>query len=178
MADEYGSRMNGAVHAVAQMHSDTSKLLIDCDRYVGKGRTSLFGNNATKDLTYSVQAECWMAYAVYRFYLTGRCQVDGVTVVFREKSIAEPMFLLSDIQYRRDSAVEDELAATREVCDVWDLWSLYFEWGERTPEVVIKYGSLAGGRIESARLIAVPLYSISSIENVVDLAERLRAPTP
>lgn len=170
--------MNGAVRAVARMHGDTSKLLLDCDKHIGKGRPSIFGNFATKELTYNVQAEYWMACGVYRFYLAAHNSVEAVTVAFWDESTAEPMFLLSQIQYRSDSALEDGLTAIKEVCDGWDVWYLYFDGGERTPDTVLTYENIDDGRIESARLIAVPLFSIASIEQVVALSNRLHALTP
>ena len=33
-------KMAGALKAVIKMHSDTSKLLIDCDKHIGAGRKS------------------------------------------------------------------------------------------------------------------------------------------
>jgi hypothetical protein len=175
MEDEYGILINGAIRAVIRMHGDTSRLLLDCDKAIGKGRPSVFGSTATKELTYSVQAECWMASAVFRYYLAGSNRVEAVTVSFWEGSTPEPMFLLSQIQYRGDNALKDELAGIKGTCDGWDVWRLYFKWGERTPDVVLTYDNVDGGRIESACLIAVPLYSINSIDQVVALNNRLLA---
>jgi hypothetical protein len=175
VAEEYGALINDAVRAVAGMHGDTSKLLLDCDKHIGKGRTSVFGNFATKELTYAVQAEYWMACGVFRFYVAGSNRVEAVTVSFWEESAAEPMFLLAEIQYRCDSAAEDGLTVIKEICDGWDAWYLYFDWGQRTPDVVLTYENVDDGRIESARLIAVPLFSIASIDQVVALRNRLHA---
>jgi len=88
------------------------------------------------------------------------------------------MFLIAQIQYRCENALEDGLAAIKEICDEWDAWYLYFNWGERIPDVVLTYENIDSGRIESARLIAVPLFSIASIEQVVALSSRLDASTP
>jgi len=176
MAEDYGVLITGAVRAVASMHGDTSKLLLDCDKYIGKGRPSVFGNYATRDLTYNVQAKHWMAEGVYRFYLAGSHRVEAVTASFLEESTAEPMFLIGQIQYRCDNALEEELTAIKRICTEWDVWSLYFDWGERVHDVVLKYENIDDGRIESARLIAVPLFSIASIEQVVALKNRLQTP--
>src|SRR5580700_7523452 len=109
MPEDYGALINGAVRAIVKMHGDTSKLLIDCDKRIGKGRTSVFGNSATRDLKYNVLAEYWMAQAVYRYYLISPNYVESVTVSFWEESTAEPMFLLAQIQYASNVALEDEV---------------------------------------------------------------------
>jgi hypothetical protein len=67
----------------------------------------------TRELTYAVQAEYWMADGVYRFYLVGAHRVEAVTVSFWEESTSEPMFLIAQIQYRGDDALEDPLAAIK-----------------------------------------------------------------
>jgi hypothetical protein len=41
MGEEYGRLIDNAVRAVAQMHGDTSKLLVDCDKRIGRGRSSV-----------------------------------------------------------------------------------------------------------------------------------------
>jgi hypothetical protein len=46
------------------------------------------------------------------------------------------------------------------------------------PDVVLTYEDIDGGRIQSARLIAVPLFSITSIEHVLALKSRLHTLTP
>jgi hypothetical protein len=174
MAEEYGVLIDGAVRAIARMHGDTSKLLIDCDKRIGNGRLSVFGNYATRDLKYNVQADYWMAAAVYRYYLAHPNCVEAVTVSFLEESTAEPMLLLAQIQYSSINALKE----IKELCNEWDVWNLYFAWGETIPDVVHTYENIDGGRIESAKLIAVPLFSIASIEQVVALRNRLPALAP
>src|ERR1700722_1838486 len=75
---EYGTKIAGALKAVAQMHAETSRLLVDCDKYIGNGRPSVFGSYATRDLTYHYKATFWMAEGVYRYYPAGPDAVEGV----------------------------------------------------------------------------------------------------
>jgi hypothetical protein len=92
---------------------------------------------ARPDLTYNVQAAYWMAEAVYRHYLdpTPPNSVEGVTVSFWEESTAEPMFLLRRVRYKFDNA----LIEIKGICKEWDLWNLYFKWGERQADAVLEY---------------------------------------
>src|SRR6516225_545657 len=85
MNDDYGKKINQALKAVRQMHADVSKLLVDADGTIGKGKIAVF-SNATRDLTVGVQAKTWMAWFVYRYYAapdaTEAGMVDAVTVWF------------------------------------------------------------------------------------------------
>ncbi len=178
MKTEYGSKVAGALKAVAQMHSDTSKLLVDCDKQIGRGRRSVFGSYATKELTYNFQAEYWMAEGVYRYYEAGPMLVDGVTVAFFHGQAIEPLLLVAQIRYSYKPG-DPEPPVLRDRCDEWDAWSLYFSWGEsRELGKVHAYGGSDAGRIEWARLVAVPLFSIRRIEDVVEMMDRVRAASP
>jgi hypothetical protein len=179
MSGEYGVIINSAVRAVAQMHADTSKLLIDCDKRVGRARPSVFGSYATKGLTYSYRADQWMAEGVFRYYASDSNNVDGVTVSFWEETTEEPMFMIAQIRYQRhpdSNPLDDEAADIKRVCKEWDIWNLYFWWGERKGGTVLEYTDSDEGRIASARLIAIPLYSINSIETVEALYDRVNVP--
>ena len=183
MTTEYGQKIAGALKAIAMLHSDTSKLLSDCDKQIGKGRNSIFGNYATRDLTYNVKAACWMAEGVYRYYEAGPRLVDGVTVTFFNKEAdTEPLLKVARIQYANPElgngpgAEEEGLKA---VCGEWDIWRLLFEWAvDRELGKVLMFTDTDQGRIAWARLIAVPLFSISRIEDVTDLMGRVLASAP
>ena len=55
----------------------------------------------------------------------------------------------------------------------------YFEWGRnRESGQVLAYELVDNGRIAGARLIAVPLYTVDSIEVVVRLADEVVAASP
>ena len=186
----YGGKIQNAVKAVVQMHEDTSKLLQVCDNTIGKGKDSVFGGYATKDLTYSYQAEMWMAYGVYRYYYTpGRPGhtlnqpglVEGVTVVFvpdppkvADQSGFEPLFIIGQIEYG--------IATERPKLErqhAWDLWNGFFQWSDKQELSNVihpqKLDDDATARIKNMKLIAVPLYgSIKKIEDVKKLMEQVR----
>ena len=54
------------------------------------------------------------------------------------------------------------------------MWPLYFSWGEaKKLDEVVSYNGVDKGRIELAQLVAVPLFSITRIEDVTALMERV-----
>ncbi len=181
MTDQrYGIKVQNAINAVQQLHTDTSKLLQQCDDTIGEGKDSVFGSYATKDRTYSYNAKMWMAYGVYRYYSTparpGRASsqhglVDAVTAVFvpdDEQNIPEPLFIVGQIEYQDQG------------WDGWDLWSGFFDWNGNKQELnkVIHPKELDKeimARIKNMKLIAVPLYQIKKIDKVEKLMKRVRA---
>jgi hypothetical protein len=180
MSEDYGKTMGNAIRAVAKMHSDTSRLLQDCDGTIGKDKASVFGSYATRDLTYNVRADQWMAQGVYRYYdasAEGRGLVDGIMAYFFGRGPyhhEEPLLIVGRIQYHLDGD-----AAIKGVCQEWDLWYALFDWGTGfelnrvlTPESPDK------NRVEWIKLIAAPLYSIQSMEDVVALMKRVQESKP
>lgn len=180
-----GQNILAALKAVARFHSDTSKLLVDCDKHIGKGRRSIFGSYATQDLTYHVKADFWMPEGMFRYYEAGPALVDAVAVTFfnadgttNPELETEPIFKLAKIQYRCPEDVPREatqnIEARRTSCKAWDVWSLFFrETKERTFQRVFEYSDVDHGRIVWARLIAVPLLSINKIEGALELMDLL-----
>lgn len=60
--------------------------------------------------------------------------------------------------------------------DEWDLWYAYFKWSDRrVVDEVLVPAPQTKGRIEWAKVIAVPLYSVQSIDHVLQLLERVRS---
>jgi hypothetical protein len=164
--EDYGKRMSAALRAVEQMHSDCSRLLLDFDR-VMEGWKPIYGNFATRDLTYNVRAQRWMAEGVYRQYFHPSLPsvVRGLTICFIEPDIEEPMLLVAEIKY---AGSESEI---KTVCREWDMWQIYFDWAEaRTNDKVISVANPdSDKRIRSALLVAKPLYSINSLDEVIEL---------
>ncbi len=82
----------------------------------------MFGNYATRDLTYNARAQFWMPEGVFR-YLSCKGNpglVEAITVCFVSPKLDEPALLLGRLNYRNP----DDLRA---VCDAWDLWALFFD---------------------------------------------------
>jgi hypothetical protein len=181
MDSDYGTQLGQALRAVARLHADTSKLLVDCDKYIGNGRKSLFGNYVTRDLTYNVKADFWMPEGVYRHYDAGGTVVDSITVTFfvplgaGDPEIArQPLFQVGRTEYNLANAGKG--GDLKSVCDPWDLWWLFFKGGPK-PELgrVLECADAEKGRIVRSHYIAVPLVSVSSIEDATMLYESVIA---
>jgi hypothetical protein len=175
VSTEYGEKVALALRAVLQLHSDTSKFLVDYDNMrVGLGWNSVFGNVATSSISTTVRAEWWMAEGVYRYYVKAPAVdlVEGLLVSFfhvPQKS-KEPLLLVAQIKYQ---AAAD--SSIRDVCKQWEIWELYYKRNDRQElEKVIAFGSLDDGRIEWARVLAVPLYSIKRVEDAEQLMAKVR----
>jgi hypothetical protein len=177
MIDDYGKKIGRALEAIRRLHSDASRFLQACDGTIGKGKEPVHGSCATKELTLDVRAEFWMAEAVYRYYYAddgeNRGQVDGVTVLFidRQRRVDEPLLIAAQLQYRVDGEAFD----IRSTCHEWDIWRAFFEWSEtrKLGEILVGTNS-DGGRIEWVKLIAVPAYSIQSMQHVEKLMNQVR----
>jgi hypothetical protein len=116
------------------------------------------------DLTYNVKAQYWMAEAVYRYYWKKEVPafVRGLTVCFFDfgNRIEEPILLAAEMRYLFGESQDKPL------CEGWDIWNLHFE-RLPGPEIgkVLKR-TTETGRIQSANVLATPLYEIKSIEDV------------
>lgn len=166
----YGKQIGTALRAVEQMHSDCSKLLLDFDRRM-EGWKPIHGNTATRDLTYHVRAQRWMAEGVYRLYSHESLPstVRGLMICFLGPDTDQPVLLVAQIKYA------DHKSEIKAVCREWDMWQIYFEYGvDRTYDNIISLSSPdRDQRFESVALIATPLYSINSMEEVADLMNRV-----
>ena len=176
MNTESGQKMQKALRAVCLMHKEVGKLLLEFDNLMPWACESVFGSTVTKDLKHHPGADFWMCEGVYR-YLASKEEpgvLDALTVCFVNPSLAEPLLLLGRIEYSIG-----ENAEIADVCDGWDLWYLYFTWNKDWQLGVPKQCQVpAGSHIKSARVIAVPLYSIGSVSAVGEHLARLRAATP
>jgi hypothetical protein len=175
--DDYGRRVNLALTAVRRMHADVSKLLVDADGTIGKGKVSLFGNNATQGLSYNVKTEYWMAYFVYRFYEaaegTDPNLVEAINVWFFHPRIEEPCLMVGQVGY--DIGPEKRI---KDVCQVWDLAMPHLEWSSLPMQFGVIHSGLppTGWKrpVRWFKVIAEPLYNIESINDVTGLMDRVR----
>lgn len=156
------------------MHSDTSRLLQDCDGTIGRNRPSVFKNSVTRDLSYHVHTTHWMAKAVYRLYDAseeGRGLVEGITIDFSVDGLFnQPLLIVGQVLY-----VQAADASVTDACKQWDLWEAFFNWSaERTLKSVLMPESQDTGRIEWVKLMAVPLYEIEKMADVERLMQKVR----
>jgi hypothetical protein len=170
-----------ALKAVRQLYADASRLLSDCDSTIGKGRRVCTRSYAATAGLSSLLGGLWMAEGAYRCYAADPQRrpglVEAVCLCFLGEKVAkdEPVLVAGRIAYRLDDG-----QVLADVCDGWDLWYLFADdCPERTCGVVHSSGPLTwpdGGKsFDGFSLVAVPLYSISSMDDVVALMERARA---
>lgn len=117
MVTEAGKKMQQCVEAVCRMQAAVSKLLVNFDKYASWPSTSVFGNTATKDLTYATKATYWMPEGVFR-YLSCKMNpriVEAVTICFVEPELEEPLLLIGRLEYAGDPL------QIKTMCDGWDL---------------------------------------------------------
>ena len=181
MNDDYGLKMTQALGALRQMYADVSKLLVDADGSIGKGKASVFGSTCIRGLSQSYSNPNWMPWCVYRWFAdaggTDPGLVEGVTAWFWDGHgrIAEPHLLVGQIRYELGEGQQLKLT-----CHEWDLVLAYAEWvGERVP------GTVLCGRcprqkpaVSWFKVIGSPLFSINSMNDVVALMELARAAGP
>jgi hypothetical protein len=170
---EAGKKMQQCIEALCRMHGAVSKLLVDFDKCVACPSTSVFGNTATKDLTYATKAAFWMPEGVFR-YLSCKDNpriVEAVTACFIEPTLDEPVLLIGRLEY-----AEDPLQA-RAMCDGWDLWYLYFplraDWAHGVPRNCTPPPDMVS-RIMTATLVSYPLYSVSRMAEVAEFLVSVR----
>lgn len=173
---DYGKKIAKAFEAINQLHADAAKLLSDCDSTVGNNKTSIFGNVITRDLSKAIyEPDGWMPYAVYRYYdyaSDGAGVVDGILIYFWDKPPHpdEPMLIAGRVKYRLEDG-----ASVKSVCNEWDLWFSAFDWSnDRTISKQLALLNVGGERIEQVIYKLMPLYSIRSIEEVVQTMNELR----
>jgi hypothetical protein len=181
VSDDYGQRVGMALKAVRQLHEDASRLLSDCDRVLAKGKRVCTRTYAATGGMSSLLNGSWMAKGAYRCYAAAPDKqpglVEAVCLCFFGEIVArdEPLLIAGQISYRLDAG-----QGLADVCDGWDLWYLFAnDCPERRYDEVLWSGPLTwqeGGKsFDGFRLLAVPLYSIKSLDDVVALMNRVRA---
>jgi hypothetical protein len=169
---DYGKKIGSALKAIASMHSQVSKLLMDCDGLFPEYE-SMFGNIATRDLTYNVKANFWMARGVYRYWIKEASPVIGVAAMFysSEDRLEQPLLVVGQIQY-----LEKNAKTIKELCDPWHLWYGVMDWAQSRSRIgdVIELSDPDGkGTIHCIRFIAFRLFHIESLEDVKYLFNRV-----
>lgn len=171
---EYGKSVGTALKVVRQLHWDTMRLLQDFNGLMTEYRP-VFGNAVTNGLSATLSAGFWMAEGVYRYYVspTEPGTAHGITVAFEDykRRIDEPLFLAACIEYNIENG-QDVVT----VCRPWDIWELFFDRCEERAlgSVVRRDDPFLDQRAKHADLIAVPLYSIGSVEDAHRLLEKVR----
>lgn len=173
MHAEYGKQVGQAFAAVCQLHKDVSRLLTDMVPRMGTGRV-----NATaviKGTSWQLNSsDVWMPYRVSMSSAGGDLPPnvsEFVAVYFWDDppKPQEPHLVLARVTY-----LTDEDGKTWP--DFWDADSACFEWDQPFPVgVVTRFSPPDHDRVESVALTAVPLFDITSVDDVLKLMETVRA---
>lgn len=177
MSDDYGKKIGLAFQAIYGLNREVSKLFRDCDSTIGKGKQSVFGNYVTKALSKAIDNPgYWIPGGIFRYYASKESPtlVEGLMVYYWDDPPQhdEPLLIVGQVNYRLD-----ETTSTPMHCKPWDLWYAYFDWCEhpRLSEVMsLKRAPTEGGRVDWLKVCAVPLYSVTSTEQVTELLNRVR----
>lgn len=169
---DYGKKVGQALKAVATMHSQVSQLLSDCDSLF-PDYEPVFGNVVTKDLTYHVKADFWMAEGVYRYWYKEGQPLVGLTVMFHdsEGKLEQPLFVVGYINY-----LDITSQNVRERCDGWHLWYGAMDWAPQPAclgEVIDLSDPDGKGTIRNMRWIAVPLFQIENLDDIRSLFRKV-----
>jgi hypothetical protein len=173
---DYGKKIGQALDAVNKMHSQVSQLLVDCDGLF-QDYGSVFGSYATRELTYNVRAESWMADGVYRYWYRTNIPVIAITVIFfrpeNKVQREEPLLLVGQIDY-----IDFDSKHPKEKCKEWDLWWSLTDWGTQPFHLEqIRELNKPDDRIARIVSTAVPLFSIENFADVRQLFSRVGAGT-
>jgi hypothetical protein len=109
---------------------------------------------------------------VYRYYAKAEKPglIEGITVCFLDPRLSEPLLLIAELKYHLESGAD-----IKQICNPWDIWHLYFDWSSGASELqIIATKDADNGRIEWAKLKAVPLYTIQQIEDVKKILDEVR----
>lgn len=183
VSDDYGVRIEEALLAIQQMHADVTKLISLLDT---KLNCKPVLTKITDQWKFTLDADMWMPEGMYRIYpvpdVLGR--VEGITAVFLNRytgePIREPLLLVGQAQFATQTL--DELkAALTEGENTWCLWNAYLKWKDTRimskvlPVQVPDDVDHSNGKLRWVQVIAVPLYSIGGIGDVMALLQQVRA---
>ena len=166
---ENGKLMGLAIKAILDLQSDCIKLFRDLDKELELGDLqAISGNTITTGLGSSITSPgLYVAQYLYRLYAPedSKHHVLGVNICLHDHNskryFAEPLFIAANVRY--DPTLADESLATRS----WDPWAAFLDWNSDR-----SYGKVLDvppGRstIEKIVVVAVPLYSITSIQAAI-----------
>jgi hypothetical protein len=168
---DYGRQIGQAFAAIRQLHHDVNRLLTDVAAKLGDGRTN--GTSVITGTSWLLnQPAKWMPHYLTLTSAGGTLspgEVELVTVSFSEEGahLKEPHLILGRVRYKVPPDVK-----------LWDLGPACFVWGAPLePGVVKRVTPPSPDRIECVTFVAVPLFDITSVDDVLTLMERVREAT-
>lgn len=172
MDPEYGKKVGLAFAAVYQLHRDTSRLLLDAVPRLWPNRRT--DNQAFDGISGSVNnPDHWMPYAVSMTAPVGEPTVTAsefAMIFFWDEppKPQEPHLVLARVGYKK-------LSESWAKPDFWDAWNACFKWGQPFPAGVVNHFSPPDHeRVENVIVTAVPLFSITSVDDVLAHMQKVR----
>ena len=169
LGTDNGKLMGSAIKAVLDMQSDCVKMFRDLDKQLElSDLRQISGNTITTGLGSSITSPgLYLSQYLYRLYAPrGSLQsVLGINICFHDHNVKryfiEPLFIAANISY--EATQTDEALAVKS----WDPWAAYLDWNQdRTFGTALDVNPGRSG-ISKIAVVAVPLYSITSIEVAV-----------
>ncbi|MGD1083078.1 MAG: hypothetical protein ABR881_32590 [Candidatus Sulfotelmatobacter sp.] len=165
---ENGKLMGRAIKAMLEMQSDCIKLFRDLDKELElNDLRAISGNTITTGLGNSITSPgLYLAQYLYRLYAPedSKHHVLGVNICLHDYSkryFAEPLFIAANVRY--DPTQADESLATRS----WDPWAAFLDWNLDRSHGKVLDVSPGRNTIKKIVVVAVPLYSITSIQAAI-----------
>lgn len=168
MHPDYGKQIGQAFEAIRQLHQDVSRLLTDVTAKLGDRRVNQ-KSVITETSWLLNQPKRWMPFYVTLTSSGGELppgDVELVMVFFWEEGDRpkEPQLILGRVRYKVPPDVK-----------LWDLGPACFVWGRPfEPGVVKRVTPPTHDRIECVTYVAVPLFQITSVDDVIKLMEEVR----
>ena len=178
METENGKLMGSAIRAILDMQSDCIKLFRDLDKELElKDLQAISGNVITTGLGSSINTPgLYLAEYLYRLYAPkhSKHHVLGVNICFHnytsKKYFAEPLFIAANVRY--DPTQADEPLATK----CWDPWAAFLDWNSDRSLGNVLDLSPRRPTIKKIVVVAVPLYSITSIQDAIETVDLIGRP--
>jgi len=178
METENGNLVGSAIRAILEMQSDCIKLFHDLDnKFELNGLQAISGNTVTTELGSSLTSPgLYLATYLYTLYAPqySKHHILGVNICFHNQGskeyFAEPLFIAANIQY--DLTQADEPLAIKS----WDPWLAILVWNSDKSLGNVLDVSPRRSAIKKILVVAVPLYSITSIEAAIETIDLVGHP--
>lgn len=167
---ENGKLMGGAIKAALDMQFDCVKLLRDLDKELEfNDLRAISANTITSGIGSSITSPgLYLASYLYRLYAPADSthHVLGVTICLHDQAarryFPEPLFIAANVRY--DPTQADDSLATKS----WDPWAAFLDWNSDASNGKVLDVTPGRNTIKKIVVVAIPLYSITSIQVAVE----------
>jgi hypothetical protein len=169
METERGKQIGAAIRAVLEMQSDCIRLFRDLDKHLSDLQPLAgMDNIVTTNLGASINAkQLFLAEYFFRLYSPTNAshRILGVNVCFHDhpkRHFSEPLFVVANSRY-----MDTKPDRAEELWRSWDPWAAWLDW--TTDKEFGKALEVTHRRptLEKIVVAAVPLFSITSLDDAV-----------